>query len=396
MPACTRSRVARPGHCAPGLLAAAPCPATGPALTWRHRMWWVTRPGASCWRWAPARGGCRRVVGGGRHWPVGGAERWCWSCCRAIFRVARAVQRRSWRSTSSGGWPGRCPVLEQARRHRPLEPLSCPLVCAGRRGGTGAAGPVALRAAVSGGGYRSGWGQVLERVEARRWSNAGTPPFWNGCRCGGGAAALVPGAELVCVLLGLLLPLSAGYCIIVRAAGGGSFSLADGGRGRAVLTGAVGGAEPTAPARLGLAGCPVRRGAAAVLGCADAAAAGSSAAVALALTWGLPEPAEPGAGTSAFSQTLQTWEQGRFIRFHGLGQWLAGCLAPCWPAVPAVGDRAEDRQNWNRGMNSKHARRGLASAPGSSGLLPASTSSSASTSARTARTAAPTTTRRQV
>jgi hypothetical protein len=28
-----------------------------------------------------------------------------------------------------------------------------------------------------------------------------------------------------------------------------------------------------------------------------------------------------------FAQTLQTWEQGQFIRFHGLGQWL-GWL---WP-----------------------------------------------------------------
>ena len=31
------------------------------------------------------------------------------------------------------------------------------------------------------------------------------------------------------------------------------------------------------------------------------------------------------APTSAyFAQTLQIWEQGRFIRFYGLGQWLAG------------------------------------------------------------------------
>ena len=30
-----------------------------------------------------------------------------------------------------------------------------------------------------------------------------------------------------------------------------------------------------------------------------------------------------------FSQTLQAWEQGRFIRFYGLGQWL-GWL---WPYV---------------------------------------------------------------
>ena len=33
-----------------------------------------------------------------------------------------------------------------------------------------------------------------------------------------------------------------------------------------------------------------------------------------------------------FAQTLQTWEQGRFIRFHGVVQWL-GWL---WPFV-AVG-----------------------------------------------------------
>jgi hypothetical protein len=30
-----------------------------------------------------------------------------------------------------------------------------------------------------------------------------------------------------------------------------------------------------------------------------------------------------------FAQTLQTWEQGRFIRFHGLAQWLGWM----WPYV---------------------------------------------------------------
>jgi hypothetical protein len=33
--------------------------------------------------------------------------------------------------------------------------------------------------------------------------------------------------------------------------------------------------------------------------------------------------------SSYFAQTLQTWEQGRFIRFHGVVQWL-GWL---WPYV---------------------------------------------------------------
>jgi hypothetical protein len=33
-----------------------------------------------------------------------------------------------------------------------------------------------------------------------------------------------------------------------------------------------------------------------------------------------------------FAQTLQAWEQGRFIRFHGLAQWL-GWL---WPFAAMV------------------------------------------------------------
>jgi hypothetical protein len=33
-----------------------------------------------------------------------------------------------------------------------------------------------------------------------------------------------------------------------------------------------------------------------------------------------------------FAQTLQTWEQGRFIRFHGLVQWL-GWL---WPYAALI------------------------------------------------------------
>jgi hypothetical protein len=39
------------------------------------------------------------------------------------------------------------------------------------------------------------------------------------------------------------------------------------------------------------------------------------------------------APTSAyFAQTLQTWEQGRFIRFHGLAQWLGWV----WPFAAGV------------------------------------------------------------
>jgi hypothetical protein len=49
------------------------------------------------------------------------------------------------------------------------------------------------------------------------------------------------------------------------------------------------------------------------------------------------------APTSAyFAQTLQTWEQGRFIRFHGLAQWL-GWLWP-YAALSYVLTRV-----WGRG-----------------------------------------------
>lgn len=37
-----------------------------------------------------------------------------------------------------------------------------------------------------------------------------------------------------------------------------------------------------------------------------------------------------------FAQTLSTWEQGRFIRFHGLAQWL-GWLWPYATLLYALG-----------------------------------------------------------
>jgi hypothetical protein len=45
--------------------------------------------------------------------------------------------------------------------------------------------------------------------------------------------------------------------------------------------------------------------------------------------------------TPYFAQTLQSWEQGRFIRFHGLAQWL-GWLWPyavLWVTLGAVVQR---------------------------------------------------------
>ena len=56
-----------------------------------------------------------------------------------------------------------------------------------------------------------------------------------------------------------------------------------------------------------------------------------AAVLLLALTWHLALLNQ--APTSAyFAQTLQIWEQGRFIRFYGLGQWL-GWL---WPYATLI------------------------------------------------------------
>ena len=77
-------------------------------------------------------------------------------------------------------------------------------------------------------------------------------------------------------------------------------------------------------------GLPVRVGVWGALGLAGLLLAlprrASAAVLLVALVWHLALLNQ--APTSAyFAQTLQIWEQGRFIRFYGLGQWL-GWL---WP-----------------------------------------------------------------
>jgi hypothetical protein len=60
------------------------------------------------------------------------------------------------------------------------------------------------------------------------------------------------------------------------------------------------------------------------------------------LSWLNRAPASP-----YFAQSLEVWEQGRFIRFHGLSQWL-GWL---WPyAASFYGLRAVFRRSsaWQR------------------------------------------------
>ena len=175
-----------------------------------------------------------------------------------------------------------------------------------------------------------GLGQVFERLETALADALADTPFidWLPLR-DMELQPLVPGVELVCVALGALIPCLLGYGVI-RTAGQralfGALILAAG-IGVSGLSAALSygpdhaWAWLDAPVRVGLGLAAVlallslplpRRGAAAF------------ALLALAAHLSLLNQAP---ASAYFAQTLQTWEQGRFIRFHGLAQWL-GWL---WP-----------------------------------------------------------------
>ncbi len=180
-----------------------------------------------------------------------------------------------------------------------------------------------------------GLGQVLERVESSVVDMLADTPFldWLPVR-DIELQPMVPGAELVCVMLGALIPCLIGYGVV------------SGKRRRAVfllvltLLG-VGATALSAALSYGPAHAwewwtlPVRVGWTAGLVLSvlllPVPARGCAALALLALVLHLSVLNQ--APTSAyFAQTLQTWEQGRFIRFHGLAQWL-GWL---WPFAAVV------------------------------------------------------------
>ena len=189
-----------------------------------------------------------------------------------------------------------------------------------------------------------GLGQVLERLEAALAGGLHNTPFldWLPVR-DIELQPLVPGVELLCVVLGMLIPCLLGYCIIRSVARRALFLPLAFALGVAVtaLSAALsyGPAHAWAwlnlPVEVGLATAlvlgilllwvPRRVGAALVL-----------LALGIYLSLLNQAPASP-----YFAQTLSTWEQGRFIRFHGLAQWL-GWL---WPyavlvyALTQVGSR---------------------------------------------------------
>ena len=175
-----------------------------------------------------------------------------------------------------------------------------------------------------------GLGQMFERLETALADALADTPFidWLPLR-DIELQPLVPGIELVCVALGALIPCLLGYGVIRTTRQRALFSLVmlAVGVGASALSAVLSYGPEHAWAWLD---APVRAG------------VGLSAVVALLL---LPLPRRAAAAfallalaahlsllnqapaSAYFAQTLQTWEQGRFVRFHGVMQWL-GWL---WP-----------------------------------------------------------------
>lgn len=170
-----------------------------------------------------------------------------------------------------------------------------------------------------------GVGHVIERLEERLGEMLQGTPFldWLPLR-DTELQPLAPGAELLCVALGVLIPCLLGYCVVRAPMRRLALLLIVGVSGVAAsaLSAALSWGPEHTWAWLGL---PAQLGMVLALALALALALVPwrvSAAV-LLVSLGLylsllnQAPQNP-----YFSQTLQAWEQGRFIRFHGLAQWL--------------------------------------------------------------------------
>jgi hypothetical protein len=170
-----------------------------------------------------------------------------------------------------------------------------------------------------------GLGQVLERVEETLGAQLVDTPFldWLPVR-ETELQPLVPGAEMVCVMLGLLIPCLLAFCVIRsrsrRALFVGMMVVA--GVAVTALSAALSWGPTHAWAWLST---PVQFGMvlAGVLALVLALVPWRASASLLLLSLGVylsllnQAPESP-----YFAQTLHAWEQGRFIRFHGLAQWL--------------------------------------------------------------------------
>ena len=170
-----------------------------------------------------------------------------------------------------------------------------------------------------------GLGQVSERLEAFLVEWLTDTPFleWLPVR-DVELQPLVPGAELLCVLLGVLIPTLLGFSVLrsvlQRAVCTGLIVLV--GVGTTALSAALSWGPSHAwswlsfPVQLGL-------GFGLLLSLPPMAVPRRGCA-ALVLLAGVLHLAmlNQSVASAYFANTLQTWEQGRFIRFNGVAQWL--------------------------------------------------------------------------
>lgn len=170
-----------------------------------------------------------------------------------------------------------------------------------------------------------GLGQVFERLEAALADALADTPFleWMPVR-DVELQPLVPLAEVLCVALGVLIPCLLGYCIIRSM--GQRTAFAAGAIAVGVGTSALSAALSYGPEHAwAWFDAPVQAGIglgallAVLLLAAPRRAAAALALLALAMHLALlnQAPVDP-----YFAQTLQIWEQGRFIQFYGGVQWL--------------------------------------------------------------------------
>jgi hypothetical protein len=184
-----------------------------------------------------------------------------------------------------------------------------------------------------------GLGQVMERLEASVALWLQDTPFlqWLPVR-DVELQPLLPLAEMVCVALGVLAPCLLAYGVMPSKRGRLMLALWVSGLGFAVtaLSAALSYGPVHAWAWLSL---PVQVGWAAGLAMAivllPLPPGGCVGVLLLALALHLALLNQAPA-SAYFATTLQTWEQGRFIRFHGLSQWL-GWLWPFAVLAHAVG-----------------------------------------------------------
>ncbi|WP_310626270.1 VanZ family protein [Limnohabitans sp.] len=194
-----------------------------------------------------------------------------------------------------------------------------------------------------------GLGQVWERVEDALTSAFEATPFedWIPLRAFE-LEPLLPGAELLCVMLGLLVPCLLGFGVLRQASQRFLYLLA-------VLGMALGMSALSATLSYG----PVHAwnwldfpvvlgllfGGVVALVFLPLSARASWAFLLLAVL--VQQSVLNQSPESAyFAQTLQTWEQGRFIRFHGLVQWL-GWLWPYAVLMLALVRLSRERSTQN-------------------------------------------------